>query len=124
MSSIAKAVSLIGRLAKTVGEQVGEACEGFPAGGGAGESAVEADVEDQRFAGGVAYRPEVAHGVSAQEGLREMPELAGETELSFDGMRNRQALAELRPAHGPLPEFREHGVGVVMKAFHVGAGQH
>ena len=64
-----------------MGEQVGEAYEGFPVGGGVREAVVEAGVQHKSFAGGVAYRPQIADSVSAQEGLREMPDLAGESEF-------------------------------------------
>jgi len=106
-----------------VRKEIGEAEEGFPAGGGVGQAVVEAGIEDEGFARSVADGPKVAHGIGAKEGLSEVPDLAGENELAIKWMGNTEALAKLRPADRALGLLVEHGVRVVMEAFHVGAGE-
>lgn len=74
-----------------VGEEVGEAGEALPLGDGGGEAAIEAGVEDEVGAKGVAERPQHADGVAARtetsatggidERLREVPDLASDSEL-------------------------------------------
>src|SRR5262249_57707970 len=101
---------------------IGEGEEGVRAGGGVGQAVIEADIEDEGFARGVADGPKVADGMTAKEGLSEVPDLAGESELAIKRMGNGEALAELGAADGAVGLLVEHGVGVVVKAFHVGAG--
>jgi hypothetical protein len=61
---------------KPVGQQIGEADENLPTSRGTGQAAVEATIENQSLARGVAHGPKVSHGVIAQKGLREMPDLS------------------------------------------------
>src|ERR1700690_3292221 len=77
-------------------KQVGEACKGFPVRGGAGESFVEACVENEISPRGVANRPQVSDGVAVQERLRESPDFSRNCETFADRVRDRERLAELQ----------------------------
>lgn len=105
-----------------MGQQIGEAGEGFPVSGRAGQTFVEAGVEDQGFPGGVGDGPEIADGVALQEGLGETPDLAGEAEALPERVGNGERLAELQPVYGAFELFVENGVGVIMETLHIGAG--
>ena len=111
------------RLKEAVGKQIGESDEGFPARGGAGKSVVETGIQHKVFACGVANGPQIPYGIAPQEGLRKMPDLAGEREFPLQRVRNREALAELAPADAAFVEFVEHGIRVVVKSLHIRAGQ-
>ena len=90
--------------------------------GRAGQTFLEAGVEDQILTRGVAGGPEIADGVALQEGLGEVPDLAGEAETFAERVGNRERLAELEPAHRAFKHFIEDGVGIVVKTLHIGAG--
>lgn len=111
------------KLPKSVRQQIRKACEGFPTGRRVGQAVIEAGIEHQSLAGGVADGPEVADSIGAEEGLGEVPNLAGERELAVDGMGNGKALTKLGSVDGPLDILVEHSIGVVVKAPHVAAGE-
>src|SRR6266404_8304797 len=111
------------RLKEAVGKQIGESDEGFPARGGAGKSVVETGIQHKVFACGVANGPQIPYGIAPQEGLRKMPDLAGEREFPLQRVRNREALAELASSDAAFVEFVEHGIRVVVKSLHIRAGQ-
>ena len=50
--------------------------------GSLGQSVIEPTVYHQILAQGIRHRPEIPHSVAALEWLREMPDLAGNRELS------------------------------------------
>src|SRR5262249_34379214 len=84
---------------------------------------IEANVEDQVFAGGIAERPQVADRVAARKRLVEVPDFAGEREFVAEAMWNREALTELGLVSGSLGQGVEHGVRVIVESLDVGTGQ-
>src|SRR6185312_641474 len=78
-------------------QQIGEAGEAFPLGGGGGKAAVEAGVYDEVGTRRVRERPEVSGAVGAGERLSKVPELAGEG-VAPEAVRDGEGLAELRAA--------------------------
>ncbi len=81
---------------EAVGEKVGGSGESLPVGGGGGEAVVEAGVEDEIGTEGVAEGEEGSDGVatvggaagvgSGDEGLGDVPELAGDLEVVVEAL--------------------------------------
>ena len=79
-------------LPKAVGQEIGKACEDLPVRGCGGEASVEGGVEDQVGLGDVRDGEEGAYGIRARdrvvgaigggEGLRFVPDLSGEAQVS------------------------------------------
>src|SRR5580693_5334975 len=104
-------------------EQIGETYEGLPVCGCAGQPVIEARIKDQVFARRIANYPKIANCIASQKWLREVPYFSGQSEPLRERMRNRQRLTELAAPDGALFQFGEKGVGVIVKSFHIRAGQ-
>jgi hypothetical protein len=87
------------------------------------EAVIEGDIKDERFACRVANGPKIADGVAPEKRLREVPDFAGEGKVLEERMRNRKRLFELASPDRIFHQFSEQGVRVIVKSFHVHAGE-
>jgi hypothetical protein len=108
---------------KAVGQQISEASERLPLRRRMRETVIESDIKDERFACRVADGPKIADGVAPEKRLREVPYFTGERKVLEERMRNRKRLSELASPNGVLYQFGEEGVRVIVKSFHVRAGE-
>lgn len=103
------------RSSRSIRAQVGKAHKSPPTGGGLGSTSVETRIEDQCLSRRIAYRQEVADGMTTKKRLRKAPNLTRKRELANDMMRNRERLTELRSMYRPLGLLIEKHVRIVMK---------
>jgi hypothetical protein len=108
---------------KAMGQQIGKAREDLPLRRRMREAVIEADIKDERFACGVADSPKIADGVAPEKRLREVPDFTGESEGLEERMRYRKRLSELASPHRVFSQLGEEGVRVIVKSFHVRAGE-
>ena len=89
--------------------------EHFRSSRGVGQSTIEPSVEDQIFVQRIGNRPEIPDCVPALEGLREMPDLSGECQLS-NRMRDGQRLPKLPSAQIALGLLSKNPVRIDVKS--------
>src|SRR2546422_10797198 len=75
---------------KAVRKQIGESGEGLPVRRGAGESVIEAEIEDERLPRRVADGPKIADRIASKKRLREVPDFPGKNEILEERMRDGQ----------------------------------
>src|SRR5215472_166424 len=100
---------------KPMRQQVGESQEGFPVCGCLRQPVIETAINHEVPAYRAGKGPKVSHSIAAQERLREMPDFAGQCELS-ERMRNGKGLPELRPMHLGHDLLGEYSIDIDMKA--------
>jgi hypothetical protein len=108
---------------KAVRQQISEASEDLPLGRRVRETVIEADIKDERFACRVADGPKIADRIAPEKRLCEVPHFTGQSEVVEERMRNRKRLSELASPHRIFHQFSEEGVRVIVKSFHVRAGE-
>ena len=106
-----------------MGQQISEASEDLPLRRRVRETVIESDIKNERFACRVADAPKIADGVAPEKRLREVQHFTGERKVLEERMRNRKRLSELASPNAVLYQFGEQGVRVIVKSFHLRAGE-
>ena len=96
-------------------QQIRKSEKGFPPSRSLGQSVIEPTVYDQILAQRIRHRPEIPYRVAALEWLREMPDLAGNRELS-QRVRDGKCLPQLRSMDLALNLLGNYRVGIHVKS--------